>query len=123
MIDQIAMKTIDTRFHIETLDITKSDRLILRKLAKQVYILSENEENAKKRELWYIHNSLDKTQPLIFFDPETSWRELITLRDFHCQGDLARKWEHELLMTVFRGNNIPDDKVIEPYFDIPVSYT
>ncbi len=99
------------------------DQLILRGLAVQVAELAARPIEAEKRDLWYRHNSLQSTRPLIFCDPENGWTEIIPPGSLLCLSKLAQVWENRLRMEIFWGSQMQDDRVIEPYFDIPHSYT
>ena len=41
---------------------------------------------AEKRELWYRHNALEATRPVVFCDPENGWNEIITAADLAVRG-------------------------------------
>lgn len=98
--------------------INAHDRAILRQLAAQVAELAARPIEQVKRDLWYRHNALEATRPLIFCDPENGWNEIITPRDLVCMGELARQWEMVLRKEVFWGAEMKDDRVIQPYFDV-----
>ncbi|GAJ24248.1 unnamed protein product, partial [marine sediment metagenome] len=76
----------------------------------------------EKRDLWFRHNALEATRPLIFCDPENGWNEIITENQIQCQGELAREWEMILRKEIFWGESMGDDRVIEPYFETPYIY-
>jgi hypothetical protein len=99
-------------------NISQKDRQTLRELALQVAELSAGSIQAEKRDLWYRHNALQATRPLIFCDPENGWNEIITRDQLQCEGTLPRQWEYHLRREIFWGNCMGDDRVIEPYFDI-----
>lgn len=99
--------------------ISKRDRDILRRLATTVAQLANQPEEEDKRKLWYTHNNLGKTRPLIFCDPENGWNEIITEDQIECEGELAVKWEVLLRKEIFWGEMMGDDRVIEPYFNVP----
>lgn len=103
--------------------ISAGDRRILRELAKQVAELSARPIEQEKRELWYRHNALEPTRPLVFCDPENGWNEIITPNTLRCEGGLARGWEWHLRREIFWGAQMQDDKVIEPYFSVGHVYT
>ena len=86
---------------LSDLTLTPADRAILRRLAGEVAELAARPIEAEKRELWYRHNALQPTRPLVFCDPENGWNEIITpdraavrgragarLGDAPAQGDL-----------------------------------
>ncbi|TET43362.1 hypothetical protein E3J59_06530, partial [Candidatus Aerophobetes bacterium] len=119
MIDQrpasLAQKTIS----IDKLVICRKDQEILRRLAGQVAQLAARPIENEKRDLWFRHNTLEVTRPLIFCDPENGWNEIITEAQMQCQGELAREWEMTLRKETFWGESMGDDRVIEPYFQVP----
>jgi hypothetical protein len=99
------------------------DLLILRELAKQVAELAARPIEQEKRDLWYQHNALEPTRPLVFCDPENGWNEILTPDTLQCEGGLARAWEWHLRREVFWGAQMRDDKVIEPVFNVGHVYT
>jgi len=103
--------------------LNQRDRLILRELAKQVAELAARPVEKEKRELWYRHNALEPTRPLVFCDPENGWNEILTPDTLQCEGGLARAWEWYLRREVFWGAHMRDDKVIEAVFNVGHVYT
>lgn len=99
------------------------ERAVLRKLAARVAELAVRPVEQEKRELWYHHNALRPTRPLIFCDPENGWNEIIPPDELECQGELARRWEMALRKEIFWGAQMRDDRVIEPYFNVPHVYS
>lgn len=98
--------------------ISRKDQEILRHLAGQVAQLAARPIENEKRDLWYRHNALEATRPLIFCDPENGWTEIITEAQIQCQGELAQEWEMTLRKEIFWGGSMGDDRVIQPYFDM-----
>jgi len=105
------------------LTISARDREVLRRLAAQVAELAARPIEQEKRDLWYRHNALEPTRPLVFCDPENGWNEIITPAHLECEGELARSWEMTLRKEIFWGAEMRDDRVIEPYFNVPHVYT
>jgi hypothetical protein len=103
--------------------LTTAERTVLRRLAAQTAELAARPLEAAKRELWYRHNALEATRPLIFCDPENGWHEIITPADLECRGELAREWEFHLRKEIWWGAEMRDDRVIEPYFNVPHIHT
>lgn len=99
-----------------------NEREVLRKLAGQVAELASRPVEAEKRDLWYRHNALQPTRPVIFCDPENSWNEIIPPEKVECQSRPARSWELRLRKFAFWGAELCDDRVIEPFFDVPYVY-
>jgi hypothetical protein len=77
----------------------------------------------EKRDLWYRHNALEATRPVIFCDPENGWNEIFPQDSLECRGELARKWEMRLRKEIFWGEEMRDDRVVEPVFDIAHVHT
>jgi hypothetical protein len=103
--------------------ITHREQEILRRLAAQVAELAARPIEQEKRALWYQHNALKLTRPLIFCNPENSWNEILPGKRLECENELARQWEFRLRQEVFWGAEMRDDRVIEPFFDVPHVYT
>jgi len=99
--------------------ISPSDREILRPLAAKVAELAARPIEDEKRDLWYRHNALQATRPLIFCDLENGWGEVFPPSAIQCEGELARQWELVLRKEVFWGAELLDDTVIKPYFNVP----
>jgi hypothetical protein len=102
--------------------ISGPDRAVLRDLAKRVAELAARPVELEKRDLWYRHNALQATRPLVFCDPENGWNEIICANDLVCRGQLGRRWEMILRKEIFWGTEMCDDRVIEPYFNVPHVY-
>lgn len=105
------------------LTITPTDRLVLQPLARRVAELAARPLEEEKRQLWYRHNALQPTRPLVFCDPENGWHEIFPAARLACIGELARRWEFALRKEIFWGEALQDDRVIEPYFDVAHVYT
>ncbi len=99
--------------------IPRADREVLRRLAGKVADLAARPIEAEKRQLWFQHNALVPTRPLIFCDPENGWNEIITLDQIQCRNPLARQWEMHLRKEIFWGQEMQDDYTIQPFFDVP----
>ena len=99
--------------------VAPSDQEVLRRLAGEVAELAARPIEDEKRDLWYKHNALEATRPLVFCDPENGWREVFPPSSLKCEGDLARQWELILRKETFWGREMLDDTVIRPSFDVP----
>jgi hypothetical protein len=100
------------------LNISAEDRALLRRLAARVAEIAARPVEQQKRELWYRHNSLEATRPVVFCDPENGWNEIITPELLACEGALAREWEMALCKEIFWGNDMRDDRVVLPCFSV-----
>ena len=99
--------------------ISPAERRILRRLAGQVAELAARPIEDEKRKLWYAHNALQPTRPLIFCDPENGWNEIVNPDRLDCDGVLGRWWEMRLRKEIFWGTQMGDDYTIVPCFDTP----
>jgi len=122
MTDQTVAGLVAQQGTAVELHLGPADRAILRSLAARVAELAARPVEAEKRELWYRHNALEATRPLVFCDPENGWNEIITAADLRCEGELARRWEMRLRKEVFWGEQMRDDRVVTPTFDVPYAY-
>lgn len=119
MQDQTAVALNTQTANIQDVDISPKDREILKGLAAHVAELSARPVETEKKKLWYRNNQLEAARPVIFCDPENGWNEIITNEQMKCEGTLAQKWEMTLRKEIFWGESMGDDRVIEPYFNIP----
>lgn len=103
--------------------VSRKDRDILRGLAGRVGKLASRAGEKQKRDLWYAHNELRTTRPVVLCDPENGWNEIVTGDMLQCEGDLARRWEVALRKEIAWGELIRDDRPIEPCFYIGYTYT
>jgi len=103
--------------------ISSQEREVLRRLAGQVAELAARPVEEEKRALWYAHNALQPTRPVIFCDPENGWNEIIRPADLECDGMIGRWWEMRLRKEIFWGTQMGDDYTIMPYFDTPHVHT
>jgi len=99
------------------------EREVLRELARVVAELAAKPIEKEKAELWTRHNDLEEVRPLIFCDPENGWNEIVTQDQILCQKPLLRVWEMHLRKEIFWGSRMGDDRVIEPYFNVPYNYS
>ena len=105
------------------LEISAADRDLLRQLAGRVAELAGRPVEAEKRDLWYRHNALEPTPPVVFCDPENGWNEIITPDHILSSGNIARDWEMRLRKEIFWAESMCDDRVCEPDFNIAHVYT
>ena len=95
----------------------------LRKLAEHVADIAGSAPQREKAALWLSHNDLKSYYPTVFIDPENGWNECIRADTLECTDALARVWEMGLLKQIYWAEEFRDDKVIEPYFDVPHVYS
>ena len=124
--DASAVQTVAGLSSIQTsvddLTIASHERQVLRRLAARVAELAARPVEDHKKQLWTAHNDLELTRPLIFIDPENGWNEIIRQRDLQCQNPLLRMWEMALRKEIYWAEEMRDDRVIEPYLNLPYIY-
>jgi hypothetical protein len=118
-LDQTAAGKIFTGWTPEDLAVCREDKAVLVQLGERVASIAAGSRMTEVRELWRRINSLQKTQPAVFCDPENGWNEIVTEAQMRCRGRLARRWEMDLRKEIFWGEEMADDKPVEPFFDVP----
>ncbi|MCE5250806.1 hypothetical protein LLG96_11360 [bacterium] len=123
MTDQTQASLVGKTYDTAHLFIDRNDRVIIRELAARTAELAARPDEDRRRDLWYRHNALHETRPLVFCDPENGWNEIIRGDDLKCGGQLAREWEMTLRKEIFWADSMGDDRVCESCFTIPHVYT
>ncbi len=118
-LEQTAAGKIITGFTPADLQMSPEDKQGLRRLAERVAGIAAGTRMKEVRELWKRINKLQKSRPAVFCDPENGWNEIITESQMECRGTLARRWEMDLRKEIFWGEEMGDDKPVEPFFDVP----
>ena len=118
-LDQTAAGKIVTGFVPDDLSMSREDEGVLRALAERVAEIASSARMEEIRRQWTRLNMLKKTRPVVFCDPENGWNEIITESQMQCKGKLARRWEMDLRKEIFWGEEMQDDKPVEPCFDVP----
>jgi len=118
MADQTVAALFSQSIPREQIVIDDRDREILRRLAATLADLAARSVEDEKRDLWYRHNRLEPTRPVVFCDPENGWNEIITQEQLECEGELAHGWEMTLRKEIFWAEQMGDDKVVDPVFEV-----
>jgi len=100
-------------------NIQPEERNYLRDLAKRVAEIAAGPVQDTRREMWYAHNALKPTKPLIFCSPEGAWLELIPESTLRMQDPLLRDWEMALRMRIHSWYHFHDDQVIDDVLEVP----
>jgi len=99
-----------------------SERDLLRELARQVAQIAADPKQETKRHLWYRHNALEPTRPLVLVFPEDSWTELLPIDQTVTIADAFwGQWEWYLKHLIFRNLHLEDDFVVEPDLYVPLT--
>lgn len=117
-IEQGAIDSPTTGFTPEDLRFTQEEKDTLRGLAERVANIAGSDRMTEIRKLWTDHNMLEKTRPVVLCDPENGWNEIITDAEMRCRSKIARRWEMKLRKEIFWGEEMGDDKPVEPFFNV-----
>jgi hypothetical protein len=96
-----------------------SERDTLRRLATQVAELAALPEQQAKRDLWYRHNALERTRPMLLVFPEDSWAEILDETHLELSDPFWRQYEWYLRHLLYRHDNLADDFVVERELYVP----
>lgn len=99
---------------------SNNDKAILRELGKQVAEISAEPCQKETMRLWKALNSLKPERPMFMID-QIPWHEMdaggeLTLK---CRDEFCRTIERDMRRTLYRWRHMRDDRVVEPYVDIP----
>jgi hypothetical protein len=115
---------LNTTRGIDTdLTINRKEKETLRELAMKIAEISSHPREKEKADAWKDLNMLQPKCPMVFCDPENGWKEIITQEQIKCGSPIARVWEMYLRKEIFWSEKMKDDKVIEPFFNIPYHYS
>jgi len=122
MFEQLNFRVNFNNADYSNMYLPEQDKKLLKELAAQVAEIAARPIMMERKNLWLFHNKLQKTRPLILCDPENGWNELIPENQIRCMNSIARHWECHLRKQIFWGNEMNDDYVVEPYFNLPHVY-
>jgi len=96
-----------------------NDRLVLRRLAGEYFMFSQQDRFRDNRKLHRAVNDLKPIRPVVLID-ELPWAEMnindeTTLR---CEDPILRGVEWHLRSTIYKAKHLPADMIIVPY--VPV---
>ena len=103
------------------IDLTASDRDLLRTLARHVAEIATQPRQEQNAELWRRHNDLEPGRPLVLAFPEGAWRELLPDSQLICTHPWARAVEGDLRRRIYSDAHLRDDNVIEAVLVCPVA--
>ncbi|MGE5221605.1 MAG: hypothetical protein ACM3PY_04150 [Omnitrophica WOR_2 bacterium] len=103
---------------MKTVEPTRQERLVLRRLAEQVAEIACLPIQAERARLWQAMNNLKPERPLVLANPENGWCELVPDASLECQHPLLREWERALRRQVFRHEAIHDDWPVTGWFNV-----
>jgi hypothetical protein len=100
----------------EDLRVTSEERTYLRDLALRYLQYAHLPVMAERTELWYDHNELKGSRPVVVFESGGAQGEMMPTP--HCTSPLARGIEFGLQYPITEYEMLGDDKVISPEFRV-----
>ena len=97
-----------------------AEAAILRDLARRVRDIAAVDVQAKKRKAIIDLNALRSERPLVYCFPEGAWLECIPPDSLECEDPVLRGWETRLRMAIYTHEQLDDDQVIDPVFNVYV---
>jgi len=82
-------------------NLSLKEKKLLRSLAEKLAVLASRPGESQRRQLWYDHNALKTTRPVILCDPENGWNEILPEEKLESKNELARAWELALRKEIF----------------------
>ncbi len=101
----------------------RKDEIILRELAHKVAEIAALPEQERKRRMWYEHNALRPTKPMVLVFPECGWVELLPDSQLQCQDPLLRSWERDLRMRLYTWEHFKDDQPVDNRLQVGYVHT
>jgi hypothetical protein len=95
-----------------------SDTDILRRLAGRLRQIADEPANLERRRLWLKHNSLAGERPMVLAEMGGVMNEIAADWRLECTDEWARRIERRLRTDLWRYENVGDDAVVEPYWNI-----
>ena len=102
----------------------RSERIILRGLAKRVAEIAALPEQTEKARLWTVCNDLKPERAMVLANPQHGWQEVdAAWGELRCQDEPVRGFEHALRRKIIRHEHIPDDYPVLNTFKVGVKVT
>ena len=102
--------------------LTPTERDYLLALGETVRDIGNQAHQADKRDLWYRHNALQPSQPLLTLFAENSWAEFLGEERMKVEDPFWRNEEWSLRHLIYRHEHFVDDFVIEPELVVPLVF-
>lgn len=96
-------------------DISKSDKQILREVAKKQMDFAKMERNEKLKEEWTKHNELQGERPMIHLEAGTFEHEILPQR-LRCEGGFAKEIETTMYQNFQNQEYFDDDRITQDYY-------
>ena len=105
---------------VEIWQTVAEDVRVLRKLARRYMDIAANPIMAERRALWYAHNDLHESRPVVLVESLTGGlrKEIFAGQTLRCREEWAREVEDWLRGWIYHYSEIGDDDVAMPYYPI-----
>lgn len=111
----------DNHDHIlEEEQIRRTDKQILRDLAKEVAEIGARPERNIRAQLWRKHNKLERVKTMVLCFPQNLWNKLLPEKCLKISNPLLRSYEWHLREMIYRWQHLHDDFVTESVIKVPL---
>lgn len=102
----------------------QSDKEILRELGKQIAGIAALPQQRETMRQWKALNGLKPERPMFMID-QIPWNEMDVDGELRlkCEDAFCRSIEQEMRRKLYMWRHMRDDKVVEPFVDIPKTIT
>lgn len=88
----------------------------LRELAKKQLDYAKRPIMREREALWYAHNDLKPSRPMIFIESDTFWDDMKPKA--RCTSALGQEMESQMLKEIAQAELIDDDKIINDFYEV-----
>lgn len=106
------------------MEVSKTEIMMLRELAKRVQEIANNPQQKVREELWRKVNRLERPEriPLKYAMEEFCWQEILPDDSLVCRDPMARNYEQYLRRTIWEWENLEDDSLTPDTIRYPVAF-
>lgn len=101
---------------MDNFNILPEEVTYLRELAQKQLEYANKPIMKEREKLWYAHNDLEDTRPLVVMEEITFWDDIRP--PFRCTTPLGQEMENQLQRQIAVAELIDDDKVIPNYYEV-----
>lgn len=101
---------------MDNFNILPEEVIYLRELAQKQLEYANKPIMKEREKLWYAHNDLEDTRPLVVMEEITFWDDIRP--PFRCTTPLGQEMENQLQRQIAVAELIDDDKVIPNYYEV-----
>ncbi len=104
----------------EITNVSTTDREVLRRLAARKMEIASEAENLQRKELWYKHNGLAESRPMVLAEIQGCMDELFAAghMQVECKSSWARTIELAMKKEIYEFEVLRDDHVVEPFLNV-----